>query len=147
MAYQIIGGINDVQTNSNSIGLGISFSETSPIFRSIYITNDQAYENLKTLILTRTGERYMEPNFGTELLYIIFEPSVKNLKQEISDILLQPIAYWLPYINVENLDIITNEDDNTLEHNIQITLTFSVNGYDTRSITISADTDGALTVS
>jgi len=145
MAYQIIG-VNDINSNSNSIGLGISFSETSPIFRSIYITNDQAYENLKTLLLTRVGERYMEPTFGTELLYLLFEANVTALKQEISDIILDPIAYWLPYINVDNLDIVTNEDDNTLQHNIQITLTFSVNGYDTRSITISADTNGALIV-
>ena len=145
MAYQIIG-VNEINSNSNSIGLGISFSETSPIFKSIYITNDQAYENLKTLILTRLGERYMEPTFGTELLYILFEANITSLKQEISDIILKPIAYWLPYIDVENLDIITNEDDNTLQHNIQITLTFSVTGFDTRSITISADTNGALIV-
>jgi phage baseplate assembly protein W len=145
MAYQIIG-VNEINSNSNSIGLGISFSETSPIFKSIYITNDQAYENFKTLLLTRLGERYMEPTFGTELLYILFEANITSLKQEISDIILKPIAYWLPYINVDNLDIITNEDDNTLQHNIQITLTFSVTGFDTRSITISADTNGTLMV-
>lgn len=147
MAYQIIG-VNDINaTVAPSIGLGVSFSSTSPIFKSIYLTTEQATENLKNLLLTRIGERYMEPNFGTNLLYIVFEPNVSELKQQIDEILSSAISTWLPYITIEDLQIITSEDDPNLQYNVQITLIFSVNGFDTKSITLSAGNNGQLTVS
>jgi len=147
MAYQIIG-VNDIKaTVAPSIGLGVSFSATSPIFKSIYLTTEQATENLKNLLLTRIGERYMEPNFGTNILYIVFEPNVSELKQQIDEILSSAISAWLPYITIEDLQIITSEDDPNLQYNVQITLIFSVNGFDTRSITLSAANNGQLTVS
>lgn len=147
MAYQIIG-VNDIKaTVAPSIGLGVSFSSVSPIFKSIYLTTEQATENLKNLLLTRIGERYMEPNFGTNLLYIVFEQNVSELKQEIDDIISSAISAWLPYITIEDLQIITSEDDPNLQYNVKITLIFSVNGFDTKSITLSAGNNGQLTVS
>jgi phage baseplate assembly protein W len=147
MAYQIIG-VNEINANiTPSIGLGVSFSSTSPIFKSIYLTTEQAIENLKTLLLTRVGERYMEPNFGTNLLYVVFEPNVSQIKQEISDIITSALSHWLPYIEIDDLTIVTAEDDPNLQYNIQITLVFSVNGFDTKSITLSADNNGQLIVS
>ena len=145
MAYQIIN-INDVTSNAELIGLGISFSETSPMFRTIYSSNDQAVQNLKSLLLTRKGERYMEPNFGTNLLNIVFQPNISSLKQDISDIIIQPISYWLPYINIDDLDIITAEDDPNLQANVKITLVFSVDNFNTNSITLTADSNGVITI-
>ena len=145
MSYQIIN-INSVVSNIAPIGLGVSSADTSPMFRPIYNSNTQAIQNLKTLLLTRKGERYMEPNFGTDLLAIIFQPNVSELKQEISDILTQPINYWLPYITIDTLDIITNEDDPNLQHNVKITLSFYVDNFSTASITITANTDGVLSI-
>ena len=145
MSYQIIN-INSVVSNIAPIGLGVSSADTSPMFRPIYNSNTQAIQNLKTLLLTRKGERYMEPNFGTDLLAIIFQPNVSELKQEISDILTKPINYWLPYITIDTLDIITNEDDPNLQHNVKITLSFYVDNFSTASITITANTDGVLSI-
>ena len=72
MAYQIIEPlINPVDVRP----LGIRLDVQS--FTPLYLTTDQAYENLKTLLLTRKGERYHQPNFGTRLLNILFEPNDK----------------------------------------------------------------------
>lgn len=146
MAYQIISISDVAQTIPNVTGLGISLYDSNPIFRTIYDINKQATENLKTLLLTRKGERYMEPNFGTELLNIVFLPNVSELKQTISDILNNAISYWLPYITTETLDIITAEDDPNLPHNVKITLEFSVENFDTNSITLTADSNGVLSI-
>ena len=145
MSYQIIN-INSIASNIAPIGLGVSSADTTPMFSPIYNSDNQAIQNLKTLLLTRKGERYMEPNFGTDLLAIIFQPNVSALKQEISDILTKPINYWLPYITIDTLDIITNEDDPNLQHNVKITLSFYVDNFSTASITITADTDGVLSI-
>lgn len=145
MAYQIID-VSTVATTSTPIGLGVSFSETSPIFKTIYDTTTQAKENLKTLLLTRKGERYMEPNFGTELLSIVFQQNVAELKQIITDVITNPISYWLPYINIDDLTIITAEDNPDLQYNVKITLVFSIGEFKTDSITLTANTDGSMSI-
>lgn len=136
MAYQVIPASNISQ--QNDIGFGVSFTSTNPssVFKTLFTTNEQAKENLKTLLLTRKGERYMQLDFGTDLLSIIFQPNLTNVKAEIRELIRKPINYWLPYISIESIDIITNEDDPTMIHNIKITLTYSVDNLETDTITI-----------
>ena len=87
------------------------------------------------------------PNFGTDLLNVIFESNLSAIKEVILDILTPPINYWLPYINIISIDTITAEDDPSLNYNISITISFSVSTYNTQSITISATESGILEVS
>ena len=145
MAYQAIN-INSVVSNVAPIGLGVAMSNTSPMYTTIYTSNAQALENLKTLLLTRKGERYMEPDFGTDLLNIIFQPNVSELKQEIITIISAPINQWLPYINIDTIDIITNEDDPNLQHNVKITISVYVDNFSIVSITLNANTNGVLSI-
>lgn len=136
------------QNNTPDIVLGFDsvFSNNS-VFKPLYLTDDQAVANLKNLLLTRKGERYEQPNFGTDLLNILFEPTYDEIKIDIEDILTSAINFWLPYINIENLDIQTAADDPNLLHNIKIQLSVSVSGFSTRTITILADESGQLEIS
>ena len=142
MAYQIIEPlINPVDVRP----LGIRLDVQS--FTPLYLTTDQAYENLKTLLLTRKGERYHQPNFGTRLLNILFEPNDNRIKESINDIITGPVSFWLPYIDIEDINIITHEDDPTINYNIRITISFSVAQYDINTITLTATEQGKLEVS
>jgi phage baseplate assembly protein W len=143
MGYQIIPVTN---TNVDTNVLGISYNSATGIFRSLYVSTDQALENLKTLLLTRVGERYGNPEYGTFLLNVIFEPNVSEIKDDIKDLIVPKISNFLPYINIQDITIVTAEDDPTLNHNIQITITFSVAEFDTRSLTIAAKENGMLEV-
>jgi phage baseplate assembly protein W len=143
MGYQIISVTNNgVDTKV----LGISYKSAAGVFQPLYTTMDQALENLKTLLLTRVGERYGQPEYGTFLLNAIFEPNVAQLKNEIKDFIVPKISTFLPYIDIQDITIITAEDDPTLNYNIQLTITFSVANFSTRSITVSATENGALEV-
>jgi|TARA_R110000744_G_scaffold65070_2_gene133704 phage baseplate assembly protein W len=144
MGYEII---SPAEINTNESGLGISFNGgNNRVFKSIRLTNSQALENLKNLLLTRVGERYLEPTFGTQLLNILFEPTVTELKDEISDIIIEPVNFWLPYINIEDIDIVTHEDDPSLQHHIMITISFSIDGFERNSITITANENGTVEI-
>jgi phage baseplate assembly protein W len=143
MGYQIISVTN---TNVDTNVLGISYKSATGIFRSIYVSMDQALENLKTLLLTRVGERYGNPEYGTFLLNAIFEPNVAEIKDDIKDLIVPKISNFLPYIDIQDINIVTAEDDPTLNYNIQITITFSVAELDTRSLTITAAENGMLEV-
>jgi phage baseplate assembly protein W len=123
--------------------LGIPLSS----FKEVYLTTDQAFENLKTLLLTRKGERYRQPTFGTDLLNILFQPNTNLIKQAVSDIITTPVSEWLPYITIEQIDVRTNEDDPSLNYNIEIIISFSVDQYSTQTITVAASEEGVIKVS
>lgn len=141
---------NITDNNSNliqsEIGLGVKLSNLDSTFITLYTAQQQTQENLKTLLLTRVGERYMQPTYGTRLLDIIFQPNTNELKPEIEDILVGPINFWLPYISIEAIDIVTAEDDPSLMHQIQISIRYSINNFGESTITIFANNDNTLSV-
>lgn len=144
MGYKLVS--TEVNKSLNNV-LGISYvsSNTQNNFQPIYVTADQATENLKTLLLTRVGERYGQPTFGTFLLNVIFEPIDDDIKRKIEDLILPPISQFLPYINIEQIDIITQEDDPILNHLVTVKITFSVVGQ-TNTLTIASTENGTLVV-
>jgi phage baseplate assembly protein W len=84
-----------------------SFQSTSGkgVFALSYTTEDQAISNLTNLLLTRKGERYMQPNFGTDIYDSIFEQNTDVLADNLQSSLEEDIGYWLPYITLINVDV------------------------------------------
>jgi|TARA_R110000796_G_scaffold222546_1_gene338742 phage baseplate assembly protein W len=140
MAYRI-QTVNDVTTKSE-IGLGVDLSFGNPgVFKTLYTTNDQAKANIRNLLLTRKGERYNLINFGTNLLNIVFQPNNDETKELINFEITSALTSWLPYIIIQDLEILTVDDDPTLIHTIKITLKYTVDGFNTDAITITARED------
>ena len=145
MAYRIVG-IDDA-FGVSEIGLGADFSFNHPaIFRTVYTTNQIHTARLKTLILTRKGERILQPTYGTNLLDILFEPNVNELTEDIIEILEGAINFWLPDLQIENINVVTNENDPTLIHQIQITIEYSSDDLQTNAITVSLTETGNVQV-
>lgn len=136
---------SDNKENKSEIPLGIQLSNETSIFKTLYSTNEQAKENLKSLLLTSIGERYMLPDFGCDLLKILFEPNTDELKDAISNIISESVSYWLPYVTIEHIDVITS-DDASFEHFIEISIKFSVRNFNTDSIKITLNSNNVLTV-
>jgi|TARA_R110000772_G_scaffold2254_2_gene7805 phage baseplate assembly protein W len=142
MAYRI-QTVNDITTESE-IGLGVDLSFGNPgVFKTLYTTNAQAKANIRNLLLTRKGERYNLINFGTNLLSIVFQPSTPDIKELINLEITGALSSWLPYIVIRDLEILTVEDDPTLLHTIKITLQYTVDGFNTDAITITASEDSS----
>jgi phage baseplate assembly protein W len=128
------------------VALGVKISNANSIFKSVYTIADQTKENLKSLILTRIGERYMLPEFGTNLLNMLFEPISYEFNDGVSTSITSAIERWLPYVVIENLNVVTVLDDPTLQHMVEISLTYSVQNFNTNSIKIFASETGNITV-
>ena len=142
MAYRI-QTVNDI-TIESEIGLGVDLSFGNPgIFKTLYTTNDQAKANIRNLLLTRKGERYNLINFGSGLLNVVFQPSTPEIKKLIDLEINEALTNWLPYIIVQDLEILTVEDDPTLLHTIKITIKYTVDGFSTDAITITANEDSS----
>ena len=88
---------------------------------------DQAYSNLKNLLLTRKGERLGQPTFGSDLWNIIFEQITPDTFDNVKNTIKSAIEIWLPYISVEDINVFTeNNNPNTIIVNLE----FSVNVND-----------------
>ena len=146
MAYKIV----EVDTNveDTNVAIGVKFPFNAPgVFAKSFTTFDQASTNIKSLLLTRKGERYEQPNFGTDLLNLVFEPNISELKDFVSTTINDAVNFWLPYITISELNIVTGEDDPTLVHNLKISIRFTVTGSNSEeTITIFAGQDGILRI-
>ena len=90
-------------TISGDIGIGVKFPMNYPaVFSNTFTTIEAVKSNIKNLLLTRKGERVMHPNFGSDLLEIIFEPSVSELKEEVQKIITEPISFWISVMHFHN---------------------------------------------
>jgi len=78
------------------------------------------------LLLTSKGERIFQPEFGTDLPQILFQPNLSNLKPAITEIITDAVSFWLPYINITTIDIVTAEDDPSLTYEIKVAISFNV---------------------
>jgi phage baseplate assembly protein W len=87
----------------------------------------------------------MLPEYGTDLLGLLFQPNTFEFKETVDDTIRGPISYWLPYIVIENIDIKTFEDDSTLIHTVEIHLTYTVQNFSTDTIKIFV-TDNTMLV-
>lgn len=145
MAYVFENQENLVK--DNDVGLGVEISNSTIVFNTLYDLKKQVKQNIKTLLLTRIGERYMLPQFGTELLSLIFQPNVIELTEEIKTIITNALNSWINNITLERIDVKTNEDDPTLNYMIEVSIIYTIQNFVTDTVTISATETGTVVVS
>ena len=99
-------------------------------FRLSFSTEEQAVSNLTNLILTRKGERYMQPKFGTLVPEYVFEQNSRDNQVKLEQSLKEDIAFWLPYIFVKRLTVNYGDKvdfpSSDIEHGLSIKILFSV---------------------
>ena len=125
-----LGKVNVVDLTENDykiLGIGINTtSNTGGAFAVNYTTLNQAKSNLINLILTRKGERLMQPDFGCDIWRILFEPIVEGqIEQRIETSILDAVEMWLPYLNID--EIIFDYDENDIDNNsVSLDVKFSL---------------------
>lgn len=102
------------------------------------VTKDAFSSDLILLLLTQKGERYYEPNYGTNLLKFIFEPNDNITAVDIEQEIKNTVSKYIPSLIINKINFNWNYDDNgqpisetQLNVNIQFTYnedTFSEQG-------------------
>jgi phage baseplate assembly protein W len=132
--------------NNSEIPYGIRLTSNYGLFTTVYDINEQTKENLKTLLLTSVGERYMLPTFGCNLISVLFQPNIDELKVQITDIIMSAINTWLPYVNVLEITVDAGGETSSQENATTVKLSYSVSNFETTSITITATDNNTVTV-
>ena len=131
---------NDLDPNT---WIGLSFPlgrGNQGMFRQPKTTLAQARHNLKNLLLTMKGERPMQPEFGSNLYNILFEPIVESqLGDLIEEEILNAVSIWLPYVNIRDITTnFANRDNNKID--IQISFDIKLNPGVVEQIALTFET-------
>ena len=69
----------------------------------------QVKSNLINLLLTKKGERPMQPRFGSNLQELIFEQMDNDYKARVESAIRRDVATWMPFLTVRQIEI-ANDD-------------------------------------
>jgi len=117
-----------------AIGVSIPFSAAA-VFNSTYQTKDATKTNLINFLLTSTGERYLNPSFGTRLRRQLFENIEQTNLNILLDIIRESILMYFPTIVIRTLQINSNPDTNTV--NLQLNYSIRNTGEENEEININ----------
>tara|TARA_Y100000114_G_C11670610_1_gene283578 strand:+ start:270 stop:677 length:408 start_codon:yes stop_codon:yes gene_type:complete len=106
---------------SVAVGVDIPFNAPS-CFRPNYTTKEAIKNNLINFFLTNPGERPLNPTFGGGLRAFIFEQISDDNLEFLQEGIQDQLNIFFPSINIENLEILKQEDLNT----IIVSLSYSI---------------------
>jgi phage baseplate assembly protein W len=103
--------VKDTQSyNDYAIGISLPIQITNTAFQQTFTTIEQVKSNIKNLLLTKKGERIMQPTFGSGLQEVLFEQNVNDFESRIEDTINESLEQWLPYVTAEEIDIDASDE-------------------------------------
>jgi len=110
---------------NNKIAVGLKLPLTRGnlgYFNQNFSTIDQAYSNIKNLLLTMVGERRMNVGFGSQLHRLLFEQitSEQDVTATIISNIQNLMDLYFPYVDVLLIDV-TFPDNNNYRIDIDVT--------------------------
>jgi phage baseplate assembly protein W len=120
--------VKDTQTyNDYAIGISLPIQITDTAFTQTYQTIDQVRSNIKNLLLTKKGERLMQPTFGSGLQEVLFEQITDETAAKIETSIVSALEKWLPYVSVADISVdINNQLKDT--NSVGVSIKFSIAG-------------------
>jgi len=109
---------------STAIGVDLPFSGNG-VFNSTYYTKDAIKANLVNFFLTNKGERYLNPDFGSDVRRLLFENIDNSTLEDIKGLLLDEMKNYFPRVSPITFEITSDPDTYTvrfyLKYNISET--------------------------
>lgn len=140
-------------TDAKPIGITLPFNGANGIFSVSYTDVEQVLSNLRNLLSTRKGERIMQPDFGTDLHYFLFEQIIDEtaFKEAIIGEIRSALEYWMPYVSIDDVDMNFRPDSSVYvaepQHTIAISLSLFISGVNIYlPVRLFIAEDGSLTI-
>jgi uncharacterized protein len=131
--------VKDMQSyNDYAIGISLPIQITNTAFEQTFQTSEQVKSNIKNLLLTKKGERILQPEFGSGLQELLFEPNVDDFEGRIEDTINESLEQWLPYVTAE--EILVDSSDTLRDNNrINVSVKFRIGqNTDLNEVTFTA---------
>ena len=104
VANQIVKD-SDSDFDNHAYGITYPVRTGSTMFESTYNLVDAASSNIRNLLLTKKGERIMQPEFGTGLHQLLFEPMDDEFESKVQKAIIESVNFWLPYVTIDEIEV------------------------------------------
>jgi hypothetical protein len=123
--------------NDYALGISLPIQIGDVAFNQTFKTIDQVKTNIKSLLLTKQFERLMQPELGSGLQEILFEPADDEIATKIEDTIVSTISKWLPYVTIQQINVDTKNELKD-KNEVDVSITFTVgNSSNLESITFT----------
>jgi len=94
-----------------AIGLALPIQITNVAFKQNYTEIEQLKSNIKNLLLTKRGERLMNPFFGTGVETLLFEQITDDFEDKVQEIITNSVERYIPNVNIDEINVdMSNEN-------------------------------------
>ena len=124
----VTGSFNEDRDENIFIGLDLPIRKSEGVdgyFASTSTTVSAGKNNIRNLLLTNKGERYLQPDIGLNLRKFLFEQITDDIQETIKIEIVETLDKWLPFVNVEELNI-NAEEDSTDTNTLKIFVLFNI---------------------
>ena len=132
-------GAQEKDLNPNTY-IGLSFplrKDNRNDFTMTKTSLEQAKHNLRNLLMTYPGERVGQPEFGSTMRELCFEPVDDNLPSSIEEVVRKDVETWLPYINILEVNTLTGDQDQSKIY-VEVKYSTILNPQTQQQITLDA---------
>jgi len=149
MAIKDISRKPYVQDNDTNVKVGIDLpirrgDGLDGFFATTSTTIEAVKNNIRNLLQTEEGERFLQPNLGLNLKTILFEQITNDNLFSIQNAILDKMEFWLPFVEVRDIQVLSKNEDTTIGTNeIRVKILFNIkqdpNTLDSITLDFSAD--------
>lgn len=134
VAYPFSTGFD--QQKLQTIGFNSSSLAGNIPFKLNYTTSDQLKSNLITYFSTKKGERFLNPNYGSNISTYLFEQINQDTTNNIEQLIIDELTINFPQVDLKFIEVLQSIDENQ----IVVLLNYSVfnNEEETLEINFSA---------
>ena len=118
-----VKAINNDDDRYVGIGFPLGFNVEGRLFNQTKTVLEQAKSNLRNLLLTTKGERVGQPEFGCNLIDILFDQNIADISGKVDEIIREAVSQQLSYIIINDIFVGSAVDDS---NQLNIQLEFSV---------------------
>ena len=117
--------IKEVRGNKDNLSRG--FKDVGMSFLLNVFTKDAAVvknenaikQSIKNLVLTQKGEKLFQPEIGSGVYELLFEPMDPFTADSIRDEVINTLGQYEPRITILEVDVEPNEDTNTFDVTVE----------------------------
>jgi phage baseplate assembly protein W len=113
------------------IGIDLPFRKSNGVdgwFASSTTTIQAVKNNIRYLLTTKQGERFLQPNLGINFDKYMFEQYTDELRVGIENDIVDTFNFWLPFVNITDIKIGMSDGESGVDKNrLNIYLEFNIN--------------------
>lgn len=124
-SIQDVTNINDLKYQDLKLDFEYSYTQNSEFLKKNEIIDlkvdydlNAVKNSLRNMFITNRGEKLLNPYFGIGLASFVFDQATQSTAKIIGDAILTNINTFEPRVQVNKVNVIANEDDNSYTINI-----------------------------